>query len=136
MPTPAPAQPLIADRRFFHSIAEPGWLEFRTSLEIAARLVDLGWSIQLGKALHTEDRLALPSEASKEHYWSRSGIARSKLTELFRQVQQGTTAPDKRTANHAVQMPIDDRVLDEILDSYTGVIADWDSGQADRKSVV
>lgn len=130
MPPLALAQQLIADRRFFHSIAEPGWLEFRTSLEIAIRLLDLGWSIQLGKALHTEDRLALPSDDNMEHYWSRSGIDRSKLTELFSQIQQRTTAPDKRAGNHAIQTPIDDRVLDEILDSYTGVIADWDSGQA------
>lgn len=130
MPPLALAQPLIADRRFFHSIAEPGWLEFRTSLEIAIRLLDLGWSIQLGKALHTEDRLALPSDESKANYEGKSGVRQSDLAQLFSQVQQGPTAPDKRTANHAVQMPIDDRVLDEILDSYTGVIADWDSGQA------
>ncbi len=129
MPALPLAQQLIADRRFFHSLAEPGWLEFRTSLEIAARLVDLGWSVQLGKALHTENRLALPSRDFKAHYEAKCGIKRAELAQLFGRVQQGASAPIARTTNHATQMPIDDRVFAEILDSYTGVVADWDSGQ-------
>ncbi len=170
------AQQLISDRRFFHSIAEPGWLEFRTSLEIASRLLGLGWSVQLGKALHTEDRLALPSAEFKKNYEAKCGVKREDLAKLFAQVQaqansklgpaasqtsynvaahrqetdssQATNStaahsqmPDKQRPgnqsldipvahNHAPQKPLPDAVFEEILDSYTGVIADWDSGKA------
>lgn len=129
---------LIADRRFFHQLAEPAWLEYRTSLEIAARLLSLGWAVQLGRALHGTDRLGLPSPEDKATYASKSGLSKTDLVTLFQHLQKVARArveagPEARgsevTSNQARQAPLDDAVLTEILDSYTGVVADWDSGR-------
>ena len=47
---------LIATRRFYHKIAEPGWLEFKTTINIIKDLKKLGISdIKYGKEIHKED---------------------------------------------------------------------------------
>lgn len=49
---------LIGTRRFYHKIAEPGWLEFRTSINIIKDLKKLGLSdIKYGKKIHKEDMI-------------------------------------------------------------------------------
>ena len=42
-------QKLIEDRRDFHQHPELGWLEFRTSKKISARLCELGYEVHLGE---------------------------------------------------------------------------------------
>src|SRR5699024_2606490 len=47
---------LIETRRFYHKIAEPGWLEFKTTINIINDLKKLGLSdIKYGKKIHKED---------------------------------------------------------------------------------
>ena len=46
---------LIETRRFYHKIAEPGWLEFKTTINIIKDLKKLGISgIKYGKEIHKE----------------------------------------------------------------------------------
>ena len=47
---------IIESRRFYHKIAEPGWLEFKTTINIIKDLKELGISdIKYGKEIHKED---------------------------------------------------------------------------------
>ena len=47
---------LIETRRFYHKIAEPGWMEFETTINIIMDLKKLGVSdIKYGKKIHKEN---------------------------------------------------------------------------------
>lgn len=47
---------LIATRRFYHKIAEPGWMEFKTTINIIKDLKNIGVSdIKYGRKIHKED---------------------------------------------------------------------------------
>lgn len=52
---------MVKVRRQFHTMAEPGWLEFNTTIEIIKRMKELGYSIDYGKKIHSS-RMGLPSE--------------------------------------------------------------------------
>lgn len=42
-------------------MAEPGWLEFNTTIELIKRMKDMGYSVEYGKSIHSE-RMGLPTE--------------------------------------------------------------------------
>lgn len=61
---------LIATRRFYHKIAEPGWMEFKTTINIIKDLKNIGVSdIKYGKKIHKEDLIfGKPSEEKMKIY--------------------------------------------------------------------
>lgn len=59
---------LIENRRKFRQIAETGWLEMETTIEIIKYLKALGYNVKYGKEIHSENRMGLPTdEEYKEH---------------------------------------------------------------------
>lgn len=64
-------QEMIKTRRFFHTIPEPAWLEFQTTIELINRLKEMGYAVEYGKSIHGGPRLGFPDEetinAHKEH---------------------------------------------------------------------
>lgn len=49
---------LIETRRFYHKIAEPGWMEFKTTINIIKDLKNIGLTdIKYGKKIHKEDMI-------------------------------------------------------------------------------
>ncbi|WP_143179992.1 amidohydrolase [Anaerococcus urinomassiliensis] len=83
---------MINLRRYFHHIAEPARLEFKTTDKIIQELRGLDIELHYGKEIYFDDRLGLPDE--------------KKACEYKNNINLKTT--DKS---------------DEILDSYTGLIA-------------
>lgn len=58
---------LINNRRKFRRLAEVGWLEMNTTIEIIKYLKSLGYNVIYGRKIHSS-RMGLPSEAEfKEH---------------------------------------------------------------------
>ena len=55
-------QEMIKTRRFFHTIPEPAWLEFQTTVELINRLKDMGYAVEYGKSIHGGPRMGFPSE--------------------------------------------------------------------------
>lgn len=53
---------MIAWRRDFHKYPEVGWTEFRTASIIAYELQSLGFQVQVGKEVVSEERMGVPSE--------------------------------------------------------------------------
>ena len=49
-------------RRDFHQYPEVGWTEFRTASIIANELKNLGFQVQVGKEVVSENRMGVPSE--------------------------------------------------------------------------
>lgn len=58
---------MVETRRKFHKLAEPGWLEFNTTIEIIEQLKKLGYKVDYGKKIHSK-RMGLPSEEELEQY--------------------------------------------------------------------
>lgn len=58
---------IVTLRREFHKIAETGWLEIQTTIKIINYLLDLGYDVSYGKAVHTE-RIGLPKKTVYENY--------------------------------------------------------------------
>ncbi|MDR7871078.1 MAG: amidohydrolase [Tissierellaceae bacterium] len=54
-------------RREFHQIAEPGWLEFQTTVRIINYLKSYGYEVEYGKSIHGE-RMGLPTEKKMKDY--------------------------------------------------------------------
>ena len=55
-------------RREFHRIAEPGWLEFQTTIRVIEYLKSFGYNdISYGKAIHSK-RMGLPTEKNMRDY--------------------------------------------------------------------
>ncbi|HZJ82268.1 MAG TPA: amidohydrolase [Clostridia bacterium] len=54
-------------RREFHKIAEPGWLEFQTTVRLINYLESYGYDLEFGKKIHSE-RMGLPTEKEIEEY--------------------------------------------------------------------
>lgn len=48
-------------RREFHKIAEPGWLEFQTTIRIIDYLKTYGYEVSYGKAIHSDNRMGVPT---------------------------------------------------------------------------
>lgn len=91
---------LIGTRRFYHKIAEPAWLEFKTTINIIKDLkkLDIG-DIKYGREIHKEDMIfGKPSEEKIKSY------AQSVKTKV-------------------------DFDISEILMGYTGLIATIDTGK-------
>lgn len=95
---------MVADRRDLHRHAEAGWLEFRTTAVIVARLRALGWRVRWGKELYGGvDRLGVPDE--------------HELTSCYeRALGEGT----------------DPTVLEPMLGGWTGCIAELDGSGPGR----
>ena len=55
-------------RREFHKIAEPGWLEFQTTIRIINYLKSFGFDINYGRAIHGDNRMGLPTEKERKEY--------------------------------------------------------------------
>ncbi len=53
---------MINLRRYFHHIAEPARLEFKTTDKIIQELRDLDIELHYGKEIYFDDRLGLPDE--------------------------------------------------------------------------
>ncbi|WP_277586106.1 amidohydrolase [Psychrobacillus antarcticus] len=53
---------MITWRRDFHRFPEVGWTEFRTASIIAHELDQLGFEVQVGKDVVSEERMGVPSE--------------------------------------------------------------------------
>jgi aminobenzoyl-glutamate utilization protein A len=63
----------IAYRRDVHKHAESGWCEFRTASLVARRLTDLGYKVQAGRqVVSEEDRMGLPAPEVLERRWKRA----------------------------------------------------------------
>lgn len=94
---------LIEARRFYHKIAEPGFLEFKTTINIIKDLKELGISdIKYGKEIHKEDLIfGRPSSERLKAYAN---------TIKYRK----------------------DFDTSEILQGYTGVIASLDTGKVGK----
>lgn len=91
---------LIETRRFYHKIAEPGWLEFKTTINIIKDLKKLGLSdIKYGKKIHKEDLIF------------------------------GWPAPYKIETYRDKFKTREDFDISEILMGYTGLIATIDTGK-------
>lgn len=64
-------QEMIKIRRFFHTIPEPAWLEFQTTVELINRLKDMGYAVEYGKSIHGGPRMGFPTKetinAHKDH---------------------------------------------------------------------
>lgn len=58
---------MVKMRREFHEVAEPGWLEFETTIRIIEELKELGFELEYGKEIHSE-RMGLPSSKQMEKY--------------------------------------------------------------------
>ncbi len=70
-------------RREFHKIAEPGWLEYQTTVRIIDYLKSYGYDIRYGKAIHGE-RMGLPTEKKMKEYRSSLSLeADYDLSEIF-----------------------------------------------------
>ncbi len=54
-------------RREFHRIAEPGWLEFQTTVRVIDYLKSYGYEVEYGKGIHGE-RMGLPTEKEMREY--------------------------------------------------------------------
>lgn len=54
-------------RREFHKIAEPGWLEFKTTVKLINYLKSYGYELEYGKKIHSE-RMGLPEEKFMKDY--------------------------------------------------------------------
>lgn len=54
-------------RREFHQIAEPGWMEFQTTIRIIEYLKSYGYDIIYGRAIHG-NRMGLPDDKKREDY--------------------------------------------------------------------
>ncbi len=54
-------------RREFHQIAEPGWLEFQTTVRLIDYLKSYGYEVQYGKSIHSK-RMGLPTEKEMKEY--------------------------------------------------------------------
>ncbi len=64
---------LTAYRRDFHTYAEPGWQEMRTSSLIARRLTDLGYEVLVGDAVCQRDsRMGVPGRQVLEAAYERA----------------------------------------------------------------
>lgn len=83
---------MINLRRYFHHIAEPARLEFKTTDKIIQELRDLDIELHYGKEIYFDDRLGLPDEKIACEYKNNINL---------------------KTTDKS----------DEILDSYTGLIA-------------
>ena len=59
---PSLTEQMIAWRRDFHQYPEIGWTEFRTASIIAHELSQLGFRVQIGKEVLSEDRMGVPSD--------------------------------------------------------------------------
>lgn len=63
---------LSAWRRNFHRYPEPGWLEFRTTAQIADRLESLGYDVFVGQDIDIGERLGLPSKEEIQLFYERA----------------------------------------------------------------
>ena len=67
------APQLTADRRDFHTYAESGWNEYRTSSVVAARLKALGYQVLTGRDVcRDEARMGLPAAETMEREYRRA----------------------------------------------------------------
>lgn len=55
-------------RRFFHQIPEPGWMEYRTTINIIKLLKEMGYEVSYGKSIHGGPRMGLPTEEKINKY--------------------------------------------------------------------
>lgn len=95
------ARKLSKWRRDFHQFPETGFLEMRTASIVAATLDELGFHLQYGREVMSEDHcMGKPDEEeTKEHYeWAKNNGANLKYLHHFRE-------------------------------GYTGIVATWDSGK-------
>ena len=60
-------------RRSFHKIAEPGWMEFRTTLRLLEELSSYGYELDYGKKIHSQ-RMGLPKEEIMKAYVDSLGL--------------------------------------------------------------
>lgn len=90
---------LVESRRFYHRIAEPGWMEFKTTINIIQTLKEIGVTdIKYGKEVHSsKDMLGMPPKERLEEY--------------------------AKTINMDTDFDIS-----EILQGYTGAVATIDTG--------
>lgn len=58
---------MSALRREFHKIAEPGWLEFRTTVRLINYLRSYGYDLEYGKKIHSQ-RMGLPTKREMKAY--------------------------------------------------------------------
>lgn len=97
-------------RRHFHAIAEEGWLEFETTLALVEKLSEWGYTLHLGKDIHAEERLNPPSQAELADYYK-------KFINL------------EAFHKKAGLLGLSKEKQEEILQGYTGLVADFDTGR-------
>lgn len=82
---------LIRTRREFHQIAETGWLEFQTTVNIIDYLKSYGYGVKYGKYIHGE-RMGLPSEEEMKEHAEKLSIKRDYDTSEILQGYTGVVA--------------------------------------------
>lgn len=70
--TPNLMEQICEWRRDFHRYPETGWTEFRTASIIAHELNHLGFEVQIGKEVLTEERMGVPSDEQLEACYERA----------------------------------------------------------------
>ncbi|RLK62786.1 amidohydrolase [Atopobacter sp. AH10] len=74
---------LIELRREFHRLAEPGWMEYRTTEHLIKALQDDRILLHYGKEIYAGERLGLPTKEEKERYSSGLHLAIEKAEEVL-----------------------------------------------------
>ncbi|NLY20669.1 MAG: M20 family metallo-hydrolase [Tissierellia bacterium] len=92
------SEKLIQIRREFRKIAEPGWLEILTTINIIKYLKEMGYSVDYGKKIHSTNRLGVPSKEEYDDYLD------------------------------SIILPEVDFNIEEIVEGYTGAVAYLDTG--------
>lgn len=101
---------IVELRRKLHQIAEPGWFEYETTLALAEFFKPRPWQIRLGKAVHEGELLDPPSQALAQSYFAKY----LDQEELEKKANEAGVSQEK---------------LKEILQHYTGLVADYDTGR-------
>lgn len=104
-------------RRFFHTIPEPGWMEYRTTINIIKILKDLGYNVQYGKSIHGGPRMGLPSEEKISKYKENLDIeADFDISEILEGYTGAVIKLDTKKEGPSIGMRFDIDAL-EILES-------------------
>lgn len=61
-------QDMIKTRRYFHSKAEPAWLEFQTTVKIIETLKNYGYDVKYGKEIYNGERMGMPKKSVADSY--------------------------------------------------------------------
>lgn len=74
---------LVNWRRLFHRLAEPGWLECRTTEQLIRAVEGENVAVHYGKAIYSKERLGLPAAAERANYTKNLHLDLEKAEEVL-----------------------------------------------------